>query len=125
MFHLERTAVDVPAAGQFAKTPSSKALMALPAPSAGPPGGVSLVAAPATTESLLVVDPAGFVVFATWDLSAILGYPYKKLLKMKLDALLPAPFNSMHHKWVPTSAIQRPSLSTTRNVQPAVQGTTL
>ncbi|KAG2424794.1 hypothetical protein HXX76_014218 [Chlamydomonas incerta] len=50
------------------------------------------------TDGLLVVDTRGALAFATWDVAAMLGYPLPKLLKMKLDQLLPQPFATMHAK---------------------------
>lgn len=47
-------------------------------------------------DGLMVVDTKGAVTFATWDVAAMLGYPLKKFLTMKLDQLLPQPFAAMH-----------------------------
>ncbi|EFJ45814.1 hypothetical protein VOLCADRAFT_93917 [Volvox carteri f. nagariensis] len=51
-------------------------------------------------DGLMVVDTRGTLSFATWDVAAMLGYPLKKFLKMKLDQLLPQPFASMHTKYL-------------------------
>lgn len=53
------------------------------------------------TGGLLVVDPragggGGAITFATWDVAAMLGYPIKKFLKMRLEQLIPPPFNTIH-----------------------------
>ena len=47
-----------------------------------------------------MTDTHGSITFATWDMAAMLGYPVKKLLKTKLEALLPPPYNAMHSRWL-------------------------
>mmetsp|Transcript_19977 Transcript_19977/g.43523 ORF Transcript_19977/g.43523 Transcript_19977/m.43523 type:complete len:1516 (-) Transcript_19977:1907-6454(-) len=47
-------------------------------------------------EGVLVSDTQGNVKFASHDMSVLLGYPVKKLAKMKLSELLPAPHNNLH-----------------------------
>ncbi|PNH01812.1 hypothetical protein TSOC_012268, partial [Tetrabaena socialis] len=48
------------------------------------------------TDGLMVVDTKGGISFATWDVAAMLGYPLKRFVKLKLDQLLPPPFASLH-----------------------------
>ena len=52
------------------------------------------------SNMLLVSDPYANIVFSTWDVSAMLGYPFKKFNQLKLDALMPPPYNAMHGKWL-------------------------
>ncbi|GIL69223.1 hypothetical protein Vretifemale_180, partial [Volvox reticuliferus] len=64
-----------------------------------------------TDEGLMVVDHRGGLTFATWDLAAMLGYPLKKLLKMKLEQLLPQPFSTMHGRFLRDQPIVLPPVS--------------
>ncbi|GLI66740.1 hypothetical protein VaNZ11_010687 [Volvox africanus] len=48
------------------------------------------------SEGLMVVDARGALVFATWDVAAMLGYPLRSFLRMKLDQLLAEPFATLH-----------------------------
>ncbi|GIM08632.1 hypothetical protein Vretimale_12650 [Volvox reticuliferus] len=64
-----------------------------------------------TDEGLMVVDHRGGLTFATWDLAAMLGYPLKKLLKMKLEQLLPQPFSTMHGRFLRDQPIVLPAVS--------------
>ncbi|KAG2429714.1 hypothetical protein HYH02_013971 [Chlamydomonas schloesseri] len=50
------------------------------------------------SDGLMVVDTKGALTFATWDVAAMLGYPLKKFLTMRLEQLLPQPFAAMHAK---------------------------
>ncbi|KAG2429691.1 hypothetical protein HYH02_013949 [Chlamydomonas schloesseri] len=50
------------------------------------------------SDGLMVVDTKGALTFATWDVAAMLGYPLKRFLTMRLEQLLPQPFAAMHAK---------------------------
>ncbi|GFR51631.1 hypothetical protein Agub_g13986 [Astrephomene gubernaculifera] len=52
------------------------------------------------TDGLMVVDSKGTINFATWDVAALLGYPLRQFLKMKLEQLLPEPIATMHGTYV-------------------------
>ncbi|GLI62827.1 hypothetical protein VaNZ11_005578, partial [Volvox africanus] len=63
------------------------------------------------TDGLMVVDPKGAVTFATWDVAAMLGYPLKKFLHMRLEQLLPPPFSKMHIKYLRNQTVVIPPTS--------------
>ncbi|EFJ45817.1 hypothetical protein VOLCADRAFT_93925 [Volvox carteri f. nagariensis] len=48
------------------------------------------------SEGLIVVDARGGLVFATWDVAAMLGYPMRSFLRLRLEQLLPEPFATLH-----------------------------
>ncbi|PNW79070.1 hypothetical protein CHLRE_09g399663v5 [Chlamydomonas reinhardtii] len=49
--------------------------------------------------NVLVVDHHMRLRFASTGVSALLGYPARRLATMRLDQLLPAPYNTLHAKW--------------------------
>lgn len=51
-------------------------------------------------SSLLAVDPHMRVRFASYEVALLLGYSMRQLVTMKLDQLLPQPFNALHAKWI-------------------------
>ncbi|KAG2482503.1 hypothetical protein HYH03_018578 [Edaphochlamys debaryana] len=51
-------------------------------------------------NSMLVCDSHMRIRFASADMSLMLGYSMRKLATMKLDELLPPPYNTLHGKWV-------------------------
>ncbi|KAG2486663.1 hypothetical protein HYH03_014719 [Edaphochlamys debaryana] len=51
-------------------------------------------------DSMLVCDSAMRIKFASADMSLMLGYSMRKLATMRLDQLLPVPYDTMHAKWV-------------------------
>ncbi|GLI61938.1 hypothetical protein VaNZ11_004468 [Volvox africanus] len=57
--------------------------------------------------SLLVVDSHMRLCFASVGVSTLLGYPMRKLATMRLEQLLPPPYNTLHSKYLrdPPSAI--------------------
>ena len=48
----------------------------------------------------MVVDQHLRMRFCSVGVSALLGFPIRKLATMKLDQLLPPPYNTMHAKWI-------------------------
>ncbi|KAG2423294.1 hypothetical protein HXX76_015443 [Chlamydomonas incerta] len=52
------------------------------------------------TGTILVVDTRLRLRFASAGVSALLGYPARKLAAMRLDQLLPPPYNTLHAKWI-------------------------
>ncbi len=52
------------------------------------------------TGNVLVVDSHMRVKFAACGVAQLLGYPMRKLATMRLDQLLPPPFNTLHAKWI-------------------------
>ncbi|GLI70439.1 hypothetical protein VaNZ11_015349 [Volvox africanus] len=50
--------------------------------------------------NLLVVDTHMRLRFASLGLCTLLNYPMRKLAGMRLDKLLPPPYNSLHAKWL-------------------------
>ncbi|GIL48962.1 hypothetical protein Vafri_5459 [Volvox africanus] len=63
------------------------------------------------TDGLMVFDPKGALTFATWDVAAMLGYPLKKFLHMRLEQLLPPPFATMHLKYLRNQGVVIPPTS--------------
>ncbi|KAG2482499.1 hypothetical protein HYH03_018574 [Edaphochlamys debaryana] len=51
-------------------------------------------------NSMLVCDSHMRIRFASADMSLMLGYSMRKLATMRLDQLLPPPYNTLHGKWV-------------------------
>lgn len=54
--------------------------------------------------SLLAVDTHARIRFASYEVALLLGYPMRKLVGMRLEQLLPPPFNMLHVKWLRVSA---------------------
>ncbi|KAG2447634.1 hypothetical protein HYH02_007552 [Chlamydomonas schloesseri] len=52
------------------------------------------------TGTILVVDSRMRLRFASTGVSALLGYPARKLAAMRLDQLLPPPYSTLHAKWI-------------------------
>ncbi|KAG2494774.1 hypothetical protein HYH03_007018 [Edaphochlamys debaryana] len=50
--------------------------------------------------SMLVCDTHMHIRFASADLAVMLGYSMRKLNAMRLDQLLPPPYNTLHARWV-------------------------
>jgi hypothetical protein len=59
------------------------------------------------TGDILVVDTHMRIKFAAGGVAQMLGYPMRKLTSMRLDQLLPPPFNTMHAKWLKVRACHR------------------
>ncbi|PNW74156.1 hypothetical protein CHLRE_13g587550v5 [Chlamydomonas reinhardtii] len=53
--------------------------------------------------NIMVVDTHMRLRFCSVGISTLLGFPLRKLATMKLDQLLPAPYNTMHNKWIKES----------------------
>ncbi|KXZ45821.1 hypothetical protein GPECTOR_50g615 [Gonium pectorale] len=64
--------------------------------------------------NLMVVDPNTRIRFCACGVAAILGYPMRKLCSMRIEQLLPPPFNSMHTKWLRESS-HAPTATSCRN----------
>jgi len=62
-------------------------------------------------EGLIVSDSSGALQFITHDVATMLGYTVKKAMTLRLDALIPAPYNLMHSKWIKDQPAQIPSTS--------------
>ncbi|GLC68270.1 hypothetical protein PLESTF_000670100 [Pleodorina starrii] len=50
--------------------------------------------------SMLAVDTHMRIKFASCEVALLLGYSMRKLATMRLDQLLPQPFNTLHAKWL-------------------------
>ncbi|GIL56338.1 hypothetical protein Vafri_11716 [Volvox africanus] len=50
--------------------------------------------------SMLAVDTHMRIKFASCEVSLLLGYSMRKLANMRLDQLLPPPYNALHGKWL-------------------------
>ena len=50
--------------------------------------------------NMIVVDTHMRMRFCSAGVSTLLGFPMRKLATMKLDQLLPAPYNTLHAKWL-------------------------
>ena len=50
--------------------------------------------------NIMVVDQHLRLRFCSAGISTLLGFPLRKLATMKLDQLLPTPYNTMHNKWI-------------------------
>ncbi|GIL88290.1 hypothetical protein Vretifemale_16221 [Volvox reticuliferus] len=50
--------------------------------------------------SILAVDTHMRIKFASCEVSLLLGYTMRKLTTMRLDQLLPPPYNALHGKWL-------------------------
>ncbi|EFJ47903.1 hypothetical protein VOLCADRAFT_104960 [Volvox carteri f. nagariensis] len=50
--------------------------------------------------SMLAVDTHMRVKFASCEVALLLGYSMRKLASMRLDQLLPPPYNALHAKWL-------------------------
>ncbi|KAG2443480.1 hypothetical protein HXX76_001833 [Chlamydomonas incerta] len=50
--------------------------------------------------NIMVVDQHLRMRFCSVGISTLLGFPLRKLATMKLDQLLPPPYNTMHGKWI-------------------------
>ncbi|KAG2443224.1 hypothetical protein HYH02_009297 [Chlamydomonas schloesseri] len=50
--------------------------------------------------NIMVVDQHLRLRFCSVGISMLLGFPLRKLATMKLDQLLPPPYNTMHGKWI-------------------------
>ncbi|KAG2443203.1 hypothetical protein HYH02_009280 [Chlamydomonas schloesseri] len=50
--------------------------------------------------NIMVVDQHLRMRFCSVSVSTLLGFPMRKLATMKLDQLLPPPYNTMHGKWI-------------------------
>lgn len=58
-------------------------------------------AAEGPEDGLMVTDLHGHIRFANRELAVMLGYSVDELMQIKLDALIPSPFNAMHTtKWL-------------------------
>ncbi|KAG2493141.1 hypothetical protein HYH03_008565 [Edaphochlamys debaryana] len=59
-------------------------------------------------NSMLVCDTHMRIKFASADMALMLGYPMRKLATMRLDQLLPPPYDALHAKWVkdPPAVVQ-------------------
>ncbi|KAG2486667.1 hypothetical protein HYH03_014722 [Edaphochlamys debaryana] len=64
----------------------------------------------AQDSSMLVVDVHMKIKFASADLALLLGYSMRKLATMRLDQLLPAPYNTLHAKWLKASWLDPPTV---------------
>ena len=56
--------------------------------------------------NVLVVDHHMRLRFASTGVSALLGYPARRLATMRLDQLLPAPYNTLHAKWTQVGRVR-------------------
>ncbi|KAG2486668.1 hypothetical protein HYH03_014723 [Edaphochlamys debaryana] len=54
----------------------------------------------AQDSSMLVVDVHMKIKFASADMALLLGYSMRKLATMRLDQILPPPYNTLHAKWL-------------------------
>lgn len=62
-------------------------------------------------EGLVVCDTRGSITFASFDVALLLGHAPQQLTKMKVDQLIPAPYNVMHAKWLHDFPPQWPTSS--------------
>ncbi|KAG2497902.1 hypothetical protein HYH03_004167 [Edaphochlamys debaryana] len=69
--------------------------------------------------SILVVDTRMHVRFCAASVAALLGYSARQLASMRLEQLLPAPFNALHARWLkdPPSTVTATSCRNGRVVQ--------
>ncbi|KAG2423934.1 hypothetical protein HXX76_014875 [Chlamydomonas incerta] len=51
-------------------------------------------------SNVIVLDHHMRLRFASTGVAALLGYPARKLATMRLDQLLPAPYNTLHATWI-------------------------
>ncbi|KAG2434419.1 hypothetical protein HYH02_012249 [Chlamydomonas schloesseri] len=62
-------------------------------------------------SNIMVVDRHMRLRFASTSVSALLGYPARKLATMRLDQLLPPPYSTLHAKWIQNPPHQAPPTS--------------
>nr|ACF39778.1 PAS domain sensory protein FXL1 [Chlamydomonas reinhardtii] len=61
--------------------------------------------------NIMVVDQHLRLRFCSAGISTLLGFPLRKLATMKLDQLLPTPYNTMHNKWIKDTSANIPPTS--------------
>ncbi|KAG2443202.1 hypothetical protein HYH02_009279 [Chlamydomonas schloesseri] len=61
--------------------------------------------------NIMVVDQHLRLRFCSVGISTLLGFPLRKLATMKLDQLLPPPYNTMHGKWIKDTSTNIPPTS--------------